>query len=475
MSLLLDALKKAADDKQKASRSNGETVDRPDKDSTGNIASESDTVSETRSSSDELTLQSIDISHNNFESTTTDDPDNVQDLTLEIDGAEDRLITEPYDTDNLSLEETASGQEIELENKDSKTKESYISSVQQGDKNDEVSAGRYTISDDALSMLIHKTNRDIKQGKRIWFASVFTVSSAIIVFAGLYYYTDMQAEIATLERKHLIEMRLMQSKTSREKLPEKSEIIRTIVSDADLDKKVQFAKQKMANNKVSANTERQSFKLAETKTRDIQAASSAMSIQKTKSSDPVGDKLDAAWVAYEGGHYQQAKDLYRAVLTMEKNNRDALLGMGAIAVIEKNASVAREIYLSLLKQDPRDPIATAALASLQTGETSLKADEEYMLMMVQKNPDAPHLNFALGNIYAQQNKWRPAQQYYFNAWQHDKKNADYIFNLAVSLDQLNKHQQAITFYKDSLLKSENKQISFSRVAVQQRIKELSVH
>ncbi|NOQ68672.1 MAG: hypothetical protein GQ573_00950 [Gammaproteobacteria bacterium] len=79
----------------------------------------------------------------------------------------------------------------------------------------------------------------------------------------------------------------------------------------------------------------------------------------------------------------------------------------------------------------------------------------------------------MANIYAQQNKWKSAQQYYFNAWQYDNENADYIFNLAVSMDQLSKQQQAINFYKDSLVKSLNKQVSFSRKAVQKRINELS--
>jgi predicted Zn-dependent protease len=205
----------------------------------------------------------------------------------------------------------------------------------------------------------------------------------------------------------------------------------------------------------------------------MNAATGTMSVHKTNKTDPVGEKLDAAWQAYEGGQYSEAELLYKNVLNIEENNRDALLGLGAIAVIEKNNQMARDIYLSLLKLDPRDPIATAAMASLQSDESSLKSDEEYMLAMQQKNPDAPHLNFALGNIYAQQDKWKSAQQYYFNAWQNDIENADYIYNLAVSMDQLNKSQQAISFYKDSLLKSANKQVSFSREAVQKRINELS--
>jgi len=125
------------------------------------------------------------------------------------------------------------------------------------------------------------------------------------------------------------------------------------------------------------------------------------------------------------------------------------------------------------KQDPRDPIATAAIASLHSDTISIEADEEHLLAMLESNPKAAHLNFALGNIYAQKGEWKAAQQSYFNAWQQDSESADYVFNLAISMDQLGKQQQAIKFYKQCLLKSMNKQVGFSREVVQQRIKVLS--
>ena len=154
-------------------------------------------------------------------------------------------------------------------------------------------------------------------------------------------------------------------------------------------------------------------------------------------------------------------------------NRDAKLGLGAIAVIENDTQTARKIYQSLLKLDPRDPIATAAITSLRSDESAVKQDENYLLSMIEKNPKDPHLNFALGNVYAQQGRWKLAQQQYFNAWQQDNENADYVFNLAVSMDQLSKPAQALSFYRDSLNKAHNKQVSFSREAVQKRIDELS--
>ena len=295
-------------------------------------------------------------------------------------------------------------------------------------------------------------------------------SLVIIASGATYYYMDMQSEIASLERKHQIAMQSMQSKTDRENAPVQTEIIRNLVSEADLEDKVRYAKKSMVDKPVRKQAVQQSPSVTSEKIRN---EAGAVSFQKSNKTDPIAKTLDQAWQAYDDGRYNRAKSLYGEVLNSERGNRDALLGLGAIAVLEKDYLVARDIYLSLLKQDPRDPIAIAAIASLQSDGVSLQEDEAFLQNMLLKNPDAAHLNFALGNVYAQQEKWKSAQQSYFNAWQQDIDNADYIFNLAVSLDQLGKPDQAINFYRDSLNKSNNKQVSFSRENVKKRILELS--
>jgi tetratricopeptide (TPR) repeat protein len=267
-------------------------------------------------------------------------------------------------------------------------------------------------------------------------------------------------------------MQSMRSKTNNEKTPDKSEIIRNLVSDAELEEKVKYAKKHMADDRSQVRA-KPAVKPTKSNQVKIKSAVAELSIERTNKSDPVGEKLNDAWLAYEAADYTEAKQSYKDVLVLEKNNRDALLGLGAIAVIEKDRATARKVYLSLLDFDPRDPVATAAIASLHGDESSLVTDKNHLHSILKKNPDAPHLNFALGNVYAKLNKWTAAQQYYFNAWQHDNKNADYIFNLAVSMDQLNKQKQAIDFYKDSLVKASDKQVSFSREAVQKRIAELT--
>jgi len=434
MSLLLDALKKAADDKQKAAQ------DRPTEETLNPVETEKEP---------ELTVQASD--------------DGLQSI-----GQTEELTLDAIDTDTIEpVDETSKTNGVEAAEE---SVEDGTLQLEQDNHPDSPEQKNYTVSDEALSMLIYKTNRDVKQGKRLVMISVMIFSLAILASGAAYYYMDMQSEIADLERKHKIAMQSMQSKTNREKAPVQSEIIRNLVSEADLEDKVQYAKKRMVEKPAQQQSLQRSPAVASEKVRN---EAGAVSFQKTNKTDPIAEKLGQAWQAYDDGRYSSAKNLYIEVLNSEENNRDALLGLGAIAVIEKDYVPARDIYMSLLEQDPRDPIAIAAIASLQTDGVSLQEDERFLANMLLKNPNAAHLNFALGNVYAQQEKWKSAQQYYFNAWQQDIENADYIFNLAVSLDQLGKPELAINLYRDSLSKSNNKQVSFSREDVQKRITELS--
>lgn len=464
MSLLLDALKKAADDKQKISR--GEF--------TGPIDGLQTEQNATSSASDkiqplaeELSLQPVAYREPDPEILSVNDVEDLAELTLDIDNDYDDASANSNEDGGLTNVDTGTGQHEQL-NSDIDDKKS---ANENGSDN-----RKFKISDDALSMLVYKTNRDVKKDKFIVVVSLLIASLLILLSGGIYFYMDAQSEIAAIERRHQIAMQSMHSKTSKENTSKDLEVIRNLVSDAALDEKVQFAKQHIANKKNPArnNLRRTESKVQPVaKTSNTRAATPGLSIHKTNKTDPVAEKLDTAWLAYESGNFNEAKNLYKGVLNVESDNRDAMLGLGAIAVVEKDSVAATKIYSLLLNRNPSDPIATAALAGLRNNSSLHESDEEYLLSLLRKNPDAPHLNFSLANIYAQNNKWKSAQQYYFNAWQHDTENPDYIFNLAVSMDQLSKRQQAMNFYKDSLVKSVNKQVSFSRDAVQKRIRELS--
>lgn len=470
MSLLLDALKKAADDKQKASQQGSASTTEKNQ---GIAESKSDTSVASDAASKKV-IDSSSIGSNAILS-DNDTTENTIDQTSKLASTDDY---EELTLDAIDSHHDAGGQSAQNDDsqQDSGHQEiagasSEVSGVEALSLNKteeaETTKASYTVSDEALSMLIYKTNHVVKHGRRAMVAGVLLASLLVLAAGGFYYYTDTQAEIAALERKHNIAMQSMRLKTRQDKIPPQSEIIRNLVSESDLDDKVLYAKKHMTQTK---NQQRKSqVAIAGVNNNAV----TAVSFQRTTKVDPVTQKLALAWAAYNAAEYPQAKTLYQEVLKIEKNNRDALLGMGAIAVLEENNDVARFAYSSLLKSDPGDPIAIAALANLKQTETLTTGDEQHLLKMVKKNPADAHLNFALGNVYAQQGKWKQAQQSYFNAWQGDSNNADYLFNLAVSLDQLGQQKQALTFYRESLKKAVDRNVTFSRKAVEKRVAEIS--
>ena len=467
MSLLLDALKKAADDKKKVVSSGS--------------SCHSDIIAKEQASESyaNVSASRADIKRDNDTDITHGSevlalvPDDAVTAQVKTNGRPIEELTldvlQP-ESEDAQIESDASSEESRITAND--FIETALTEDASGAGNKSTNKEPYSISDDGLSLLIYKTNRDVKKNKKIILFSLLMTGLVILVSGGMFYYFDLQADIEVLERKHRIAMQSMQLKTNREKVPDNSAIIQNLVSDdSSLNEKVEFAKKQLAEERSNADVRRKAG--AGKPLVNNRNSGATLSIKKVNKKDPVGENLDAAWAHYENGHYAKAEDLYSSVLVIEKNNRDALLGLAAIAVIGNEKAKARSYYRSLLEQDPRDPIATAALSSLRSDQSSLATDKIYLQSMLEKNSGSHQLNFELGNIYAQQNNWQSAQKYYFEAWKNNKNNADYLFNLAVSMDHLDKKKQALTFYKDSLIKSDIKRAGFSRDAVKKRINELS--
>jgi uncharacterized protein HemY len=99
--------------------------------------------------------------------------------------------------------------------------------------------------------------------------------------------------------------------------------------------------------------------------------------------------------------------------------------------------------------------------------------ESRLKTLLAQQPDAAALHFTLGNNYVTQLRWAEAQQSFFRALSIDPTNADYAFNLAVSLDHLNKIQLATKYYSKTLVLAGNKPVGFKKAQVSARLKELA--
>lgn len=200
-------------------------------------------------------------------------------------------------------------------------------------------------------------------------------------------------------------------------------------------------------------------------------AATKVHIQQSSREDPIEPLIMGAYNAFQRGQYEQAEALYQKVQAQEPRNRDALLGLAAIALKQQRYEYARQKYQALLQLNPKDSLAIAGLGSLQHLPDATLSESQ-LKFMLKEQPDAAHLYFALGSLFAGKNQWPQAQSAYFSAWSADSNNADYAFNLAVSLDHINQPQQALQYYQLCLKLMRNSSANFSATQVQQRINSL---
>jgi len=189
----------------------------------------------------------------------------------------------------------------------------------------------------------------------------------------------------------------------------------------------------------------------------------------TLSIDPL---VEQAYQAFQRNDLAAARDGYQRALAREPTNRDALLGLAAIDVRSGQLGSAEARYLRLLEIDPRDSHAVASLISLR-GQLDPVASESRLKSLIASQPEAALLHFSLGNQYAQQSRWSEAQAAYFKAHSVDPENADYAFNLAVSLDQLHQGKLALEFYQRALALTDRRAASFNPAHARLRVQELS--
>ena len=186
----------------------------------------------------------------------------------------------------------------------------------------------------------------------------------------------------------------------------------------------------------------------------------------------VDPTLLSAYQAFTRGEDATAQQLYRQVLQQDVRNVDALLGMAAIAQRQGRDADALGWYQKVLDAEPQNSIAQSALMNSQTNADTTSSETRIKNLIAQQ-PEAAHLHAALGNVYAENNQWALAQSAYFDASRFAPNNADYAFNLAVSLEQIGKQKLALAQYKRALeLLNQSGRTSPDRATLEARIQAL---
>jgi tetratricopeptide (TPR) repeat protein len=195
-------------------------------------------------------------------------------------------------------------------------------------------------------------------------------------------------------------------------------------------------------------------------------------VAQTRQPPQIHPKVETGFAAYNAGDLATARGEYQTALRDDAANRDALLGLAAIDVRSGRYEAAEAAYLRLLQADPRDSHAQAGLIALRASRLDPLATESRVKTLLAADPEAEALHFTLGNQLAQQSRWAEAQQEYFKAFAAAPENADFAFNLAVSLDHLRQSRPALEYYRRALALAEKGGASFDVQAARNRAAQL---
>jgi len=188
----------------------------------------------------------------------------------------------------------------------------------------------------------------------------------------------------------------------------------------------------------------------------------------------VHPKVAAGYAAYAAGDLNGARSAYQEALREEPGNRDALLGLAALDVRSTRYESAEALYLRALQIDPRDADTQAALIALRSGRSDPLVTESRVKTLIAADPSAHALHFTLGNQLAAQNRWAEAQQEYFKAYVAEPDNADFAYNLAVSLDHLHQRRQALEYYQRAISLGEKRGAGFDLTSARARAAQLAL-
>jgi tetratricopeptide (TPR) repeat protein len=196
-------------------------------------------------------------------------------------------------------------------------------------------------------------------------------------------------------------------------------------------------------------------------------------VAHTRPKPQIHPKVESAYAAYLAGDLATARADYQAALREDVGNRDALLGLAAIDVRGSRYEAAEASYLRLLQADPNDAHAQAGMIALRASRLDPLATESRVKTLLAADPGANVLHFTLGNQLAQQRRWAEAQQEYFKAFAAEPDNADFAFNLAVSLDHLRQSKLALDYYRRAIDLAEKRGASFDLASARSRAAQLA--
>ncbi|MHB1427839.1 MAG: tetratricopeptide repeat protein [Rhodocyclaceae bacterium] len=184
-----------------------------------------------------------------------------------------------------------------------------------------------------------------------------------------------------------------------------------------------------------------------------------------------GTAMEDAHQAFTRGETDLARSIWMKTFQADPRNINALHGLAAIAQLEGRPDQTTALYRRVLELDPKDAVAHAGLLAI-SAPTDPRHAESQLKGLLAEQPNSPPLHFALGNLYMSDSRWAEAQQAFFKAHVADPANPDYLYNLAVSLDHLHQAGLAAQYYARAQDAARSQPAAFDPAQVEERLRTL---
>ena len=180
--------------------------------------------------------------------------------------------------------------------------------------------------------------------------------------------------------------------------------------------------------------------------------------------DQLQQTLDRGYQAYNQGDYSAASLWYQRASGLDPMNRDANLGLAAIAGASEQQLTAIGIYRQLLLADPDDQVAFASLLRFASAENEIETELRLHIEQRAAVPAVLHRTF--GDYYSRTLQWTRARDAYEQSLLLNTA-ADVYFNLGISLEHLGQRREAAMRYRQAL--EAEGESSFDRQLAQDRL------
>lgn len=194
-------------------------------------------------------------------------------------------------------------------------------------------------------------------------------------------------------------------------------------------------------------------------------------IKNDASVKTINPDLASGYDALINKNYLVAEEKYKQVIQADPFNTDAYLGLATISATIGNLASADNYYRKALEIDPKNATAQAGLAAIRSTQ-NIAASESQLKAQIASQPADAASYTTLGHIYAAQKIWADAQQAFFEAFRLNPTNADYAFNLAISLDHLRQYKLAREYYDKALTLGQTQPAEFDRAQAISRLNQL---